>query len=206
MKKALIAGGVSIAFFAVGLIATYFAMPAIAPELVASVQHRLDSLAMAQQASIAGVIPDSLNQAMMMTDSTGAPVYTEPMPDVLAGLRDSLQQLQGYIDMEEAGKATLLARVQEMESRWEALEAKYDEAKQMSSTISKMEDNELSALLSRLEDDVLESLYLEASARNRARLLQMLPAEKAATLVDKLTDPSNTFTTDANPDADPTKQ
>ncbi len=108
--------------------------------------------------------------------------------------------------MEEAGKATLLARVQDMESRWEALESKYDEAKQMSSTISKMEDNELSALLSRLEDDVLESLYLEASARTRARLLQMLPADKAAILVDKHTDPSGTFTTDSKPDLDPTKQ
>ncbi len=206
MKKALIAGGVSIAFFAVGLIATYFAMPAIAPELVASVQHRLDSLAMAQEAPIAGAMPADTLQSLSMTDSTGAPIFAEPMPGILAGLRDSLQKLQAYIDMEEAGKATLLARVQDMESRWEALESKYDEAKQMSSTISKMEDNELSALLSRLEDDVLESLYLEASARNRARLLQMLPADKAAILVDKLTDPSGTFTTDSKPDLDPTKQ
>jgi flagellar motility protein MotE (MotC chaperone) len=204
MKKALIAVGVSFAFFAVGLVAMYFAMPAIAPELVETVQQRLDSLMMPPPELT--MAADSLMRPPLRTDSTAAqPVYP-PMTDVLVGLRDSLQRLQRSIDEENEEKAMLLRRVEQIEQRWSSLEVKYDEASQMSNTITKMEDKELADLLSRLEDDVLESLYVEASARNRARLLQMLPAEKAATLVDKLTDPSNTFTSDSDPDRDPTNQ
>ena len=94
---------------------------------------------------------------------------------------------------------SLLAKVQSMEERWKALQAKYDEAKQMSGTLTKLEDSELAALLENLDADVLESLYIEASSRNRTRLLQMMPAEKAASLVNTLTSPGTTFSASTTP-------
>ena len=67
MNKPVLAILVSIVFFIVGLAATYFAMPMIAPEMVDEVQHRLDSLAEAESKLLAmdsllaaGYMPDSL--------------------------------------------------------------------------------------------------------------------------------------------------
>lgn len=202
MNKSVLAIVVSIVFFVVGLAATYFAMPMIAPQMVDEVQHRLDSLAAVESNMLA---MDSLNGESMTLDSLMA-MDSLTSSDLLSGMRDSLSQLMGTLDMERQQKDTLLMRIQNMEQRWIELSAKYAEAGQMSNTITKMEDKELADLLAKLDDDVLESMYIEASARNRARLLQMLPAEKAANLVNRLTDPSFSLTSDAAPDKDPSQQ
>ena len=202
MNKPLLAVIVGLVFFIVGLAVTYLAMPAIAPSTVENVQNRLDSLARVEETlaemDSSGTIastPDSL----MVPDSLQS--YS-----MLAGLRDSLEFLISQLDVEKQQKDTLLMRIQSMEERWLELAAKYAEARQMSNTITKLEDRELSELLSKLDNDVLESMYVEASARNRARLLQMLPAEKAAVLVNRLTDPSFSLTSDADPTEDPSQQ
>ena len=202
MNKPVLAILVSIVFFIVGLSATYFAMPMIAPEMVDEVQHRLDSLAEAERKMLA---MDSLMAAGMMPDSLMAP-DSLASANLLMGLRDSLSLLMNSLEQEQQEKDTLLMRIQNMEQKWIELAAKYAEAGQMSNTITKLEDKELSELLAQLDEDVLESMYIEASARNRARLLQMLPAEKAANLVNRLTDPSFSLTSDAAPDTDPTQQ
>ena len=66
----------------------------------------------------------------------------------------------------------------------------------MSGTLTKLEDKELEAVLAELDQAMLESLYVEASARNRKRLLQSIPPERAALLVKGLMNP------DAAPAAD----
>ena len=202
MNKPVLAILVSIVFFIVGLTATYFAMPMIAPEVVDEVQHRLDSLAAAERNMLA---MDSLNSETLHPDSLMA-MDSLQSSTLLTGLRDSLSHLMTMLEQERQQKDTLLMRVQNMEQRWIELAAKYAEAGQMSNTITKLEDRELADLLAKLDDDVLESMYIEASARNRARLLQMLPAEKAANLVNRLTDPSFSLTTDATPEQDPSQQ
>ena len=202
MNKPVLAILVSVVFFIVGLAATYFAMPMIAPEMVDEVQHRLDSLAAEESKMLA---MDSLNSEGMFMDSLMA-MDSLAYPNHLAGLRDSLTELIDILELERQQKDTLLMRIQSMEQRWVELSAKYAEAGQMSNTITKLEDKELADLLAKLDEDVLESMYIEASARNRARLLQMLPAEKAATLVNRLTDPSFSLTSDADPDSDPSQQ
>ena len=202
MNKPLLAIIVSVVFFIVGLAATYLAMPAIAPEKVEKVQNRLDSLAQVEMELLAA---DSLGSSSMMADSSFAADSLQSN-SLLTGLRDSLSLLNDRLSQEQLQKDTLLIRIQTMEQRWVELAARYAEASQMSSTITKLEDKELAALLGQLEDDVLESMYIEASARNRARLLQMLPAEKAATLVHRLTDPSFSLTSDSEPDKDPSQQ
>ena len=87
----------------------------------------------------------------------------------------------GMLEDERQQKDTLLMRIQSMEQRWIELSAKYAEAGQMSNTITKMEDKELADLLEKLDDDVLESMYIEASARNRARLSSNVTSRKSST-------------------------
>ena len=203
MNKPILATLVGIVFFAIGLVATYMAMPIISPDKVETVQSRIDSLdaikrAMAEMENL----PDSLQS---MPDSLMTPDSLMGST-MLTGLRDSLNFLIGELEAERSTKDTLLMRIQGMEERWLKLAAKFADAGQMSNTITKMEDKELSELLSKLDDNILESMYIEASSRNRARLLQMLPADKAAILVSRLTDPSMSFTTDSDPMQDPTQQ
>ena len=201
MKKAILASLLGVTFFFAGLVATFFSMPYIAPELVERVQFELDSLAMVADGSM-----DSLMEAQRIQDSLRALEIERPVNNMLVGLRDSLDQVNELLASEQQVKTDLMARIEEIEMGWKKLQEKYDEARQLSGTLAKLEDNELEALLSQLEPDVIESMYLEASSRNRTRLLQMLPADKAAQLVHTLADPSNTFTSDANPEANPLNQ
>ncbi len=196
MKQAIIAVLATATFFIVGIMATYFAMPMLSPEIVEQTQFRLDSLEMVKN----GTYPDSL-LAMEEENTIDTSLLARPLNTMLTGLRDSLQNLHKSLGSEMESKEALVAKVQSMEERWEALQAKYDEAKEMSGTLAKLEDRELKELLQNLEPDVLESLYIEASTRNRTRLLQMMPAEKAASLVNTLTAPGQPFTVDTNTDA-----
>ena len=195
MKQAIIAVLATSTLFTLGILATFYAMPYISPDLVERTQWRLDSLEMVKN----GTFPDSLlaQEDEWPIDST---TLVKPLNVMLTGLRDSLQTLQSSLGTEIVTKDSLMQRMLDMEKRWDLLEAKYDEARQMSGTLSKLEDRELEALLENLDDDVLESLYVEASNRNRTRLLQMMPADKAASLVNALTNPGQTFSSAINPD------
>ncbi len=194
MKNAIIAVLATVSFFIVGIFATYFAMPMLSPDLVERAQYRLDSLEMVAN----GTYPDSL-LALEEENMIDTSMLAKPLNTMLAGLRDSLSTLHASLGTEMESNESLLAKVQSMEERWKALQAKYDEAKQMSGTLTKLEDSELAALLENLDADVLESLYIEASSRNRTRLLQMMPAEKAASLVNTLTSPGTTFSASTTP-------
>ncbi len=192
MKKAIIATLATISFFLVGIFATYMAIPKFSPDMAERAQWRADSIRMVKD----GTFPDSLlnPEDHNMIDTS---LLSRPLNTMLVGLRDSLSQMHSSLDTEMESKEALMAKVKSMEERWEALQAKYDEAKLMSGTLAKLEDNELSALLESLDADVIESLYIEASARNRTRLLQMMPADKAASLVNTLTAPGVAFSATA---------
>ena len=201
MKKAILGSLLGVTFFVVGLVATFFAMPYLAPDMVERVRHELDSLAMVADGSL-----DSLMEVRRVEDSLRALEIAKPVNGMLVGLRDSLDFMTQALAIEQLAKADLMERVAAIEARWKALQDKYDEARQLSGTLSKLEDNELANLLTKLEPDVIESMYVEASARNRTRLLQMLPADKAAELVQALADPSDSFISDGNPDTNPLNQ
>ena len=201
MKKAILASLLGVTCFIGGLIATFYAMPYIAPDLVERVRYEMDSLAMVADGSM-----DSLLEAQRVQDSLRALEIARPVNDMLAGLRDSLDQVNRALESEQAAKEDLMARIAAIETAWKQLQEKYDEARKLSGTLARLEDKELAELLSRLEPDVIESMYVEASPRNRTRLLQMLPADKAARLVHTLADPGAPFTSDANPDRNPLDQ
>jgi Mg/Co/Ni transporter MgtE len=77
------------------------------------------------------------------------------------------------------------------------MERRREEASRMTGTLTKLEDKELSAVLEQLDLAVLETLYIEATGRNRTRLLQAMPAERAALVVRGLVSPADQAANDA---------
>jgi hypothetical protein len=213
--KILIAVVGSLVFFALGLIGTYMAMPALAPKVVEETTARLDSLyrlehpesldlahnppdpmpmPVALRDSVGNVLVDSLGNVLLDSTALAFPVSMDPAFDkVIAALRDSLQDIHFRLSIEQETQKLLQQQIGEMEARWEVLQNRFDEARQMSGTLVKLEDGELGELLGKLDMGVIEAIYLEATARNRTRLLQMLPAEKASILVNKLASPRPTL-------------
>jgi hypothetical protein len=99
-------------------------------------------------------------------------------PAVLdVALQDSLSILRTELD----------AARRELESAGAPPVDRQAEAQALSGTLSKLEDAELRAILQRLDLDVVEMLYAASSARNRTRLLQALPSDRAARFVRYLT-------------------
>ena len=195
--KIIIAVVASIAFFALGLIGMYMAMPALAPDVVEETTARLDSLELARNPpdpmTMPAALTDSLGNVLLDSTAVAPPMADPSLNAAIAALRDSLQDIHFRLSIEQETQKLLQQRIGEMEARWEVLQKRFDEARQMSGTLVKLEDGELGTLLGKLDMGVIEAIYLEATARNRTRLLQMLPADKASLLVNKLASPQPTL-------------
>ena len=188
MKKILLPLIVSLVFFVAGLIGTFMAMPIINPDLVEETQNRLDSLALTQDSTFM-IVNDSLVSAHIDSLSEAANSM-EPMLTRMELLQDSIKALHSSLSSGQVIQSDMVERLETLESRLLTLDEKYAQARAMSGTIVKLEDAELGELLNELSLDVLEAIYIEATARNRSRLLQMLPADKAAYIVSKLASPT----------------
>lgn len=162
--------------FAAGAMGMYFLMPVVAPEKVLQARHYLDSL----DAVLAG---DSTFLAHL---EPAKQVVPPPPPDTTAG--DTIRVATPVADAAAevaSPPAEKHAAPVEGEPPAEAL-AGTDQAaraRELSGVISKLEDPELRALVSNLDSEVLSVLYREASARNKTRLLQAIPPERAAEFV-----------------------
>ena len=86
----------------------------------------------------------------------------------------------------EQEKTALLTEVETLTSRIQAMEGRRVEAEALGTTLAKLEDKQLAAILQNLDPRVLELLYLKASARTQARLMQSLPPERAASFIRSL--------------------
>ena len=188
MKKILLPLIVSLVFFVAGLIGTFMAMPIINPDLVEETQSRLDSLALTQDSTFM-IVNDSLVSAHIDSLSEAANSM-EPMLTRMEFLQDSIKALHNSLSSGQVIQSDMVERLETLESRLLTLDEKYAQARAMSGTIVKLEDAELGELLNELSLDVLEAIYIEATSRNRSRLLQMLPADKAAYIVSKLASPT----------------
>lgn len=188
MKKILLPLIVSLVFFVAGLIGTFMAMPIINPDLVEETQSRLDSLTLTQDSTFM-IVNDSLVSAHIDSLSEAANSM-EPMLTRMGLLQDSIKALHNSLSSGQVIQSDMVERLETLESRLLTLDEKYAQARAMSGTIVKLEDAELGELLNELSLDVLEAIYIEATARNRSRLLQMLPADKAAYIVSKLASPT----------------
>lgn len=201
MSKVVVAAAVSVLAFVLGITGAYLAMPSMAPEMVENTHRILDSLVLADSSfSFAEV--DSLIRADTVAQAAAEPEAPEPVvpPALITSMKDSLTMLREQLNTSTEELRTLREQVRTIQRKWEELERRRQEASQLSGTLTKLEDRELSAVLEQLDLSVLEMLYIEASGRNRARLLQAMPAARAALVVRGLVNPSSSSVPPSPPD------
>jgi hypothetical protein len=155
-----------------GFAGVYFGMPAIRPGYVKDLNARLDSLRALSDTT--ALMQDSL--------VVEGPYAT----DIL--MLDSLNRMRQRLEELEQQSAEIAASRQRLAGTLDSLSAHGGEAAEIASTLSILEDSELAGVVSELDDDVLRSLYVTASRKNKARLLQAMPPERAGHLIRSLFD------------------
>lgn len=180
MKKSLMIVGVGLLAFTISLVGSYIAMPYIAPDIVAQ------SDAAAEEAA-----SDSLDQRaklMALIDSleTGDPNALFAERNTVRQLRDSIVTMHDSLGAVQSRTSTLQAQLDALQRRVESLEATQAKAADISETLTDLDLREMRAVLAPLDLTIYESLYAQTSGRNRTRLLQAMPPDKAAQLVDRI--------------------
>lgn len=181
MKKLLIIVGVGLLAFALSLAGTYLAMPYIAPDVVAQAQQENDSLAHDEA-------PLSQQRLMTMLDSlnTGNPQDLFAERAVVNRLRDSLLTMHDSLDAVQGRTSTIQMQLDELRQRISSLEDAQVKAAEISETLTDLDLREMRAVLAPLDLNIYEALYAQTTGRNRTRLLQAMPPDKAAELVDRV--------------------
>lgn len=197
MKKVIILAVAGVLSFVAGTAGIYMAMPTIAPAVVDSTRVRLDSLGLLPRTpdvsqsvvpSAAQSIPFDSSSGGIEADSSDS-VQTSVLPSgptLEVPLGDSLRRTTDMMNNLKSDKAALLAQVEELTKRLDKLEAQQADAAELSKSLSKLEDRQLAGILTDLDLNVVEMIYLQASGRDRPRLLQNLPPDRAARFVKTL--------------------
>ena len=159
-----------VGLFVAGAAGTYFLMPVVAPEKVLQARHDLDSL----NALLKG---DTLALAAADTPAPPAPADTAAA-DTTAGPAPAPAP-----DSARAAVAAAAVAASEPAPAAPPDADQAGQARELAAVMSKMEDKELRALVASLDGDVLRLLYREASSRNKTRLLQAIPPERAGEFV-----------------------
>lgn len=199
MNKIIVAVFLGLLSFIGGIAALYVLMPTVSPERVEQTRHTLDSLNASLQDAL---LVDSLAQADSVWLASNDPRlrnYVVPdtqfnavqdsmrlMDATVRTLTDSLRTLNGQLEILQQSQQQLLDQLQGLQDRWESLEAQREEAKNISATLFKLEDRGLRDIILELDMDLFEMIYLQASNRNKTRLLQAMPAPRAARFVAQL--------------------
>ncbi len=187
--------------FLLGVIGMYFAMPYVAPQRVAQVQDSLavlrnDTTAIGALGQQTLMHTDSLLDHFQCADSAALLALVSAqtaLRDSLKVARDTLAQLRQALQTAQQQGASLRqalhqaeAQMQTLQQRLASLETQKARADELAATITRMEDKERRALVSQLPPEVIELLYQATSGRGRTLLLQSLPPEQAARLVNRL--------------------
>ena len=153
---------VTLTAFGAGLYGVKVVLPEAAPGGAA--------LAAGDSAAVAGVRPAADSVA---ADSADAKRSLRE----LAELRDLLAQTEERIP-------DLLQRIDQLEQELAVRQDRQERAKELASSVTRLEDAELRALLVQLDGRILVDLYTQASPRNRTKMLAALPAGASAALVE----------------------
>ncbi len=194
IKKALLAAGASLIAFAVGLIGAFFLLPVVAPDFAEELLNPPDSTAMpADSLTLAdgdSLAPDPARALLdsLAHDSTAVLDSTllralEPgmltiHEDSIAALRADLRDKMRAQEALEQELATLRSEVTDLRNR-------KDDMTELSATLTRIDDRQLAPILRELDMASLEVLYAESTGRNRTRLLQAMPAERAARFINE---------------------
>ncbi len=203
MKKVIIMSVAGVLSFVLGTAGIYLAMPTIAPAVVDSTRIRLDSLGllpMTPEDSVKRGMKQPAAKSIHFDPSTHAAasdssdsLQTRPLPSgptIEVPLEDSLRRTLNVMNNLDTDNAALMAKIEELSGRLEELESQHADAAELSKSLSKIEDRQLAGILADLDMNVVEKLYMQASARDRPRLLQNLPPDRASLFVTTLVDPA----------------
>lgn len=194
IKKALLAVGASLLAFAAGLIGTFFLLPMVAPDFAEelltppdSTAMPSDSLMLADRDSLAPdparALLDSLaHDSTAVLDST---LLRALAPGMMAIHQDSVAALRADLRDKMRTQETLEQELTSLRSEVAALHARKDEMTELSATLTRIDDRQLAPILRELDMASLEVLYAESTGRNRTRLLQAMPAERAARFINE---------------------
>ncbi|GAB5518338.1 MAG: hypothetical protein RhofKO_05890 [Rhodothermales bacterium] len=227
MNKIVLSVLLGLVAFVGGAFGIYMAMPYLAPDKVAETQARLDSLATIRQAQLQA---DSLTLALHSPDSIfvrdslllyGNQAFLKSMQDKdqsltamvdsvrglngsLTTMRDSVHILNKTLEQLLKDQRELMDQVNDLQEKWKSVSELREEAKNITGTLTKLDDGELEAIIANLDNDMLEMMYLELSARNRTRMLQLIPPDRAARFVRRLV--TNTPIQEPPPPAPPVEE
>lgn len=227
MKKALIAAPILVLSFGLGIVGMYIAMPTIAPDVVEEARQRTDSLATAQEDSVSSqdsrelagaALPVSVAADAGDSDTISVTPPADSLPraaiadtlsqivrrqqTVISELEDSLATLHAELEAGAETSASLRQDVEALRAQLDERERRRAQAEDLSQRLARIEDRELEAIMKQLDTKTLEHLYREATGRNRTRLLQAMPADRAARFVNRLV--SNATASDAPDEPTPT--
>lgn len=129
---------------------------------------------------------DTLTAAQALEEATDQPVdslVSLPIPDAPVG---EVERLKEQLTLAQDQIPVLLERLDQLEQELTARQDRYERAKALAGSIGRLEDDELRALLVQLDGGILAEIYIQASPRNRTKLLQVLPAKAGADLVERI--------------------
>jgi len=169
-----------------------------------------DSLAVMLPDSLVRAQPDSLADAGSAQDTTRsvdelASDETTTATEDETAIQDSLVVMQHTLEVLLKEKGMLLAQIEALQEQSQNQQNQQTAAKELSATLTKLEDKELAGVVGQLDVAVLEVLYTQSSGRNRARLLQAMRPEVAARFVSNLVQPGRAVVAPA-PDTTSSKE
>ena len=194
IKKALLAAGASLIAFAVGLIGAFFLLPMVAPDFADELLTPTDSTAMPAD-SLRLADGDSLtrNPARALLDSLAhdstavldSTLLQALEPDMVTLHEDSIAALRADLRDKMRAQEALEQELALMRSEVTDLRARKDDMTELSATLTRIDDRQLAPILRELDMASLKVLYAESTGRNRTRLLQAMPAERAARFINE---------------------
>lgn len=212
MKKALLIVGIALASFLVGFVALTFKMPSVAPQRAEQARHYVDSLVAARSGVDA---TDSLQTSgetiadSLQADSSGDGLADSARQQIavaalekaaaegsLPMLRDSLLRVTKHVNALMAENQTLRQKLDQIRND-AAPKASPEDIASLTATLAKLDDEQLRPILQDVNGEVLEQLYRGASGRTQARLMQAMPADRAASFVQKLVQGTDAATSSA---------
>lgn len=191
MKKVVLALFVGLLSFAIGLGGVYLAMPSLAPDKVDGIRKHLDSLELfpggLDDAATLATLPDSLLPDSLSPADSAVLISALPNPqDIIQSLRDSLYIARNKLADLSRDTSSLASQVRELKGQLSTTTTELEEAASLSKTLVKLDDKQLGVILKGLHLTTIELVYQQASARERARLLQVMHPDQAARFVRTL--------------------
>ncbi|NBB99892.1 MAG: hypothetical protein GVY15_03405 [Bacteroidetes bacterium] len=194
IKKALLAVGASLIAFAVGLIGAFFLLPMVAPDVADELLNPPDSTAMpADSLHLANGDSLARNPARALLDSLAhdstavldSTLLQALEPDMVTLHEDSIAALRADLRDKMRAQEALEQELALLRSEVTDLRARKDDMTELSATLTRIDDRQLAPILRELDMASLKVLYAESTGRNRTRLLQAMPAERAARFINE---------------------